>query len=70
MQLWMLDALKNAAAIRLVGCTLIAKTGFDCTQSWIGNSTRCRASIVPGEYCSSCHRMPFSSRNEGSKCVG
>jgi hypothetical protein len=25
--------------------------------------------VGPGRYCSPCHRMPWSPRNEGSECV-
>ena len=29
-----------------------------------------RVEVGPGGYCSPRHRVPFDSRDEGSKCVG
>jgi len=37
---------------------------------FVENAWRALREAGPNTYCSSRHRMPFNSRNEGSTCVG
>ena len=63
----------------MVGITLLCAAFYGLMgMSAFGGSLRRRCvltdgpdtAVGPARYCSPLHRMPFNSRNEGSKCVG